>query len=95
METIDTLMGNRPTAAQVNQETGYNDYVECECRNCRTCQGEGELVVNWTQDINGNDVRLKDEAWIKCQDCQGTGKYFEDCPVHADSAGKLIVRAER
>ena len=63
-------------------ETGYNEAIECECKPCPDCEGEGEIGryvrVGWTQS------GLPRERYYSytCVECRGTGKYSFDCGVH-------------
>ena len=66
----------------IDPQTGYNDEVTCECKPCKSCDGEGELVVTHTQNNHGETVRIPEAHWFKCPTCHGSGKDSDDCCIH-------------
>lgn len=51
-----------------------------EVEACETCQGNGEIVVNWDLYLHGrNGKTVDDEAVAPCPDCGGSG-YVEAKP---------------
>lgn len=78
----------------IDPETGYQDSIECECRPCTDCDGEGSGTsycdpgcgrggYGMTGGCPGHD-------WT-CSACKGTGKISEDCAVHGEALGPVYV----
>jgi hypothetical protein len=47
---------------------------ECDCRMCQTCQGNGEIVMDWGRYLEPHPGDKGDEAVCDCPDCDGTGE---------------------
>lgn len=59
---------------------------------CQTCQGNGEVVTNWSRYLHPRKGDAAD-AWVReCTDCNGTGEAEPD-PAWAEIEAK--VAAER
>lgn len=63
-----------------DQVTGYQDEVICECKPCKSCDGEGGGVRFVTDFAH----RRTDEVEWTCSVCHGTGKDADDCAVHGE-----------
>jgi len=66
-----------------DRETGYIDVIECECRPCERCDGEGGHDVNTTYTEAGVAIEHPMPIWVMCSICNGTGKRSDDCEAHA------------
>lgn len=42
---------------------------------CETCQGNGEIVVDWSRYLNPRPGDIGDEAVEECPDCDGSGEH--------------------
>jgi hypothetical protein len=49
---------------------------------CQTCQGNGEVVIDWDRYLRGHMDEHGEEAVTECPDCGGTG--YEN-PVFLDT----------
>jgi len=41
---------------------------------CKTCQGNGEIVIDWARYLEAHAGDKGDEAVDVCWDCDGTGE---------------------
>ena len=42
---------------------------------CRTCQGNGEIVTDWERYLHPHSGDVGDEAVAECPDCDGRGEH--------------------
>lgn len=44
----------------IDQATGYNEQIECECRPCRHCDGEGTDGIKFCDYCSGTGIDSED-----------------------------------
>jgi hypothetical protein len=71
-----------PQSMAIDNLTGYDDLMVCECRPCKCCDGEGVHVI-YEHIQNGVTVQLPNGLEVKCDKCVD-GQDTSDCEIHGE-----------